>query len=149
MKYYKSFEQYTSNGWKGTLFFIRNTSSPDADLKRGWSCHEWVDSEEVALQYQDKYGALASPCYDEFSGRWCADPELGLSSFAFHDEASYIQAMGKMEEYAGHDDKIALFVSSDYSLEAGLDSEDVFRNGVYLGYITWETSFAEIFDKRR
>jgi hypothetical protein len=128
---------------KPEMFFIRNTSVPEADLKRNFSCHVWKNTEQEAIEYQKVNGALSEPKYDEYSNRWCADPELGLSSFAFNDEKSFKEAMIKMEQYA-YDDKIALFTSNDYDLDAGLDSEDVFRNGKFIKYINWNTTFNEI-----
>ena len=85
---------------------------------------------------------MSEPKYDEYSNRWCADPELGLSSFYFDDEESFKKAMTRMEQYA-FDDKIALFTSNDYDIGAGLDGEDVFRNGELIKYINWNTSYYE------
>ncbi|GIV44005.1 MAG: hypothetical protein KatS3mg035_1128 [Bacteroidia bacterium] len=128
---------------KQEMYFIRNTSAPEADLKRNFSCHVWKQTEQEAIEYQKAHGALTKPKYDEYSNRWCADPELGLSSFAFNDEKSFKEAMVKIEQYA-YDDKIALFISNDYDLDAGLDGEDVFRNGRFIKYINWNTTFNEI-----
>lgn len=116
---------------KPKMFFIRDTSAPEADLKRGFSCHVWKKTKNEAILYQRTHGALSEPKYDEYSNRWCADPELGLSSFAFNDEKSFKIAKEKIKQYA-YEDKIALFISADYDLDVGVDSEDVFRNGNLL-----------------
>ncbi len=127
------------------IFFIRNTKDPLRDLERGFSCevNSWVNTEDEAINWQSKNGAVSEPKYDKTINKWCADPELGLSSFGFWDEKSFNDAMQKIEDYA-YDDKIALFVSNDYDLDSGVDSEDVFRNGKFLKYITWGTAFDEI-----
>ncbi len=126
------------------MFFLRDTRSPEVDLERGFSCNvnAWMNSEEEAMAYQERHGGLTHPRYDEKIGRWCADPELGLSSFAFHDEASFNQAMAQMESYAL--ENIAVFISDEYDLNAGLDGEDVFRGGSFLKYIQLDSSFADV-----
>ncbi len=146
----KSFGQSINEDYenKKILFFIRNTSKPLEDLERGFSCevNSWVNSEEEAVSYQKRHGAIAKPKFDKVSKKWCADPELGLSSFGFYNEKTFNEAIIKMEQYA-YDEKIALFVSSDFNLDAGADSEDVFRSGEFLTYITFETAWEEIFKK--
>lgn len=134
--------EHTKQG-KPPMFFIRNTSAPEADLKRNFSCYEWRSTYEEAVEYQKRNSALCEPKYDDYSKRWCADPEIGLSSFGFKNENGFTNAMVRMKGYA-YDDKIALFLSDDYDLDAGLDSEDVFRDGRFLGYITWDTTFTEL-----
>ena len=85
----------TINEFKKTipkeLFFIRHTSNPQADLERGFSCevNSWVQTEEEAIEFQNKNHTITKPKYDSFSKMWCADPELGLSSFSFSDEKSF------------------------------------------------------------
>lgn len=126
------------------MFFLRDTEDPEEDLKRNFSCNvnTWFDSEEEAIDYQNKHGALDYPKQDPKTKRWCADPELGLSSFAFHDEISFNRALENITPYIDHTNKIAIFVSNNYNLGAGLDGEDTFINGIFLGYLyepyNWE-----------
>ena len=129
-------------------FFLRNTNNPEADLKRGWSCNvnSWVDSEEDAIEFQKRNGSISKPKFDKLRNKWCADPELGLSSFSFYDEDSFKHAILKMEEYA-HEGKIGLFISNDYILDVGLDSEDIFKSGKFLDYIDFETTYDDILKK--
>lgn len=82
---------------------------------------------------------------DPVSNKWCADPELGLSSFGFDDEKTYVDAIERMKYY-NDTDKIALFKSYDYSIGSGLDGEDVFRNGTFIRFISVNSKFEDIFN---
>ena len=126
------------------LYFLRDTSSPNEDLIRNFSCNvnAWLDNEQEAIDYQRIHGGLDTPKQDPKTKLWCADPELGLSSFSFYDETSFNEALKNIEPYINYKNKIAVFVSDEYELGAGLDGEDTFKNGKFLGYIiepyTWE-----------
>ena len=120
-----------------TMYFLRNTSNPQADLKRGWSCHvnSWKLSREDAENWQKKNGALRKPLQDPYSKKWCADPEIGLSSFAFSDKETFDWAMKHVKAYSYTENSIAVFKSNKYQLGVGLDGEDIFENGKFLFYI--------------
>ena len=78
--------------------------------------------------------------------RWCYLVEPGLSSFAFWDEPSFVEAKQKMEEYVdswGSDQKLHIFQSDQYKLGAGSDREDVFTPGQYLGWIPFTASWQD------
>jgi hypothetical protein len=88
-----------------TLYFLRDTKDPEGDLKRGWSGHAnaWFDNEADALVHQrhtEPLGSRFAPRQCPISGKWNADPEVGLSAFAFADERGFERAMAKMNEYA-------------------------------------------------
>lgn len=122
------------------LFFLRDTEDPLKDLERGFSCevNSWKDSEEEAIEWQSKYGALRSPLQDPKSKKWCADPERGLSSFAFWDKKSFDKAIRNIERYSSGN-LPCIFKSKDYDLDSGADGEDVFRKGSFVKRMkNWE-----------
>lgn len=121
---------------KPPLLFLRNTQSPENDLRRGFSCNvnAWFTSQEDADRYQDQHGALNPPIYDEMSNKWCADPENGLSGYSFKDFVSFEKAYKNFESY-NTDDNFAVFSATDYGLGDGLDGEDTFKKGVFVGWI--------------
>lgn len=129
---------------KPQLYFLRDTSNPQEDLIRNFSCNvnAWFDTKEEAIAYQNRHGGLDTPKQDPKNKLWCADPELGLSSFSFYDEISFNKALKDIESYAEITNKIAVFISDEYELGVGLDGEDTFKNGKFLGYLkapyTWE-----------
>jgi hypothetical protein len=128
------------------IYFLRDTANPKTDLARGFSCHThgWCSTEVEAREFQRKHGALRPPIQDPVSGNWCADPELGLSAFAFWDEASFHKAIRNIEGYALSElHGLAVFASADYDLGAGADGEDVFRNGRFLGRVSLEPEWEE------
>jgi hypothetical protein len=119
------------------MYFLRDTENPEDDLKRNFSCNvnSWVNSKEEAVEYQSKHGALFDPKQDPKTKKWCADPEFGLSAFSFHDENSFNESLELIENYINHTDKIAVFISNNYHLGSGLDGEDTFIDGTFLGYL--------------
>lgn len=126
------------------LYFLRDTENPNEDLIRNFSCNTnaWFTDEQDAIDYQIIHGTLDIPKQDPKTKLWCADPELGLSSFSFYDEVSFNKALENIESYVNSTNKIAVFISDEYDLNSGLDGEDTFKNGKFLGYIkepyTWE-----------
>jgi hypothetical protein len=116
------------------MFFLRQTKHPEEDIIRNFSCHVWKTSLDEAKDFQKREGALTAPKQDPKTKLWCADPELGLSGFAFKKVPSK-DLMKKMEQYALDVSEIAVFESTDYDLKSGLDSEDVFRNAKFLGWL--------------
>jgi hypothetical protein len=147
--YIKNYHKFTINEvLRKTIYFIRHMDHPLEDLERGFSCQAgcWTKNFKDAIEWQEKNGAIAKPKFDKHSKLWCYDPEIGLSSFGFDNEDDFKQAMRRMEGYA-YDEKIALFTSDDYDYHAGLDDEDVFRRGTFLGFINFDTKFDEIIDK--
>lgn len=121
------------------LFFLRNTTDPERDLGRGFSCH--VDGWRKTPEHNPS--ALRKPLQDPDTKLWCVDPELGLSSFACWDEPSFARAMKEIEIYAV-EPEIAVFRSMDYDLHAGADGEDVFRDGEFVGFIEWGSSWTDL-----
>ena len=94
----------------------------------------WCDSEEEANAIRARNGALIDPMQDPVTGKWCADPELGLSCFAFWDKRTFHIAVSHVMEYAIDDlHGIGVFTSDDFKLGVGADGEDVFRNGTFIG----------------
>jgi hypothetical protein len=75
--------------------------------------------------------ALAEPKHDPAAGLWSADSEVVLSCFVLGDHG-----LNGIRQYSLSDaiDDVALFESTDYDLEAGLDGEDVFRDGTFRGW---------------
>lgn len=131
------------------IYFLRDTANPKTDLARGFSCHThgWCSTEQEARAFQQKRGALRPPIQDPVSGNWCADPELGLSGFAFWSESSFYMAVGKIEGYALSElHGLAVFASDDYDLDAGADGEDVFRNGRFIGRVSLEPRWTEFLE---
>lgn len=126
------------------LLFLRETNNPEADLQRGFSCHidGWFENLEDAKEWQKTHGALSEPRQDPWNKKWCADPELGLSSFAVWDKPTFEKAISNLIS-EGATDKVAVFSSQNYELQVGADGEDIFRSGKFIGYIGLETSYEE------
>ena len=153
---YVTFEKYRRGvGWKWAagyssknltetiktpLFFLRVTMDPDRDLHRDFSCHvdDWRKEPEHNLKKSQK--ALQDPD----TKLWCINPELGLSAFACHDEPSFVKAMKRLEIYAP--ERVAVFRSNDYDLNAGHDDEDVFRDGEFIDWIDWDGTWNDLLD---
>ncbi len=123
------------------LIFLRDTIDPQRDLERGFSCHidGWVDTEAEA--WKRRSDAITDPKQDIHTGKWCADPELGLSSFACWDNKTYKKAI---ENLFSNSKDFAVFVSNDYDLKSGADGEDVFRNGTFIGWANYDTRWADV-----
>lgn len=132
------------------LYFLRATIDPEADLDRNFSCvyNAWVDTEKdipgaIEDAYPDGDSNLRPPRQDPNTGWWCWDPEIGLSSFAFHDESGFEKAKRSIYPYGKHLSELAVFSSNNYALQAGADGEDVFWNGRFVGWINQESSYSE------
>lgn len=129
-----------------TYYFFRITSDSEGDVERGFSCNvnSWFDNYEDAKDYENRHGALSSPKQDPKTKKWCADPELGLSGFGFHDGLSMHEARVAVSAYGddffiglvGKDyaKQIGVFSAKKFWLKAGLDGEDVFEPDKFLGY---------------
>jgi len=139
-----AFSQYIDS--KKIMYFMRDTDNPQQDLARGWSCHvnSWMQEQEDAKQWQSKNGALREPLQDPITKLWCADPELGLSAWAFHDQLTFDKALKSVDLYSG---SVAIFQSNDFTLNAGAISEDMFRNGTFLFYINHDCSWLSFSSK--
>jgi hypothetical protein len=117
-------------------YFLRQTSDPQKDLDRGFSCQAgcWVDSYEDAVKWQEVNGSLIKPQQDPITKGWCYDPELGLSSYGFNNKDTFDRAIYNISEYV-HGSSVNggygvyVFKSKNFNLNAGLDGEDVFRDG--------------------
>ena len=140
MKHIKYFEQLNI-----PAFFIRDTKNPEDDIIRNFSCHTnaWFKDKETAIRYSKEEGSLIEPKQDPKSRYWCGDPELGLSGFKIDNKKDYDSAIYKLIYMYGALDDICVFMSSDYDLDAGADSEDVFRNAKFLFRINAETTYDE------
>lgn len=142
-------EQPVMESASGPMYFLRDTSDPQRDLERGFSCevNSWFSHQEDAEACAASLSTTARQ--DPSNGMWCGSPEAGLSSFAFHDPQSFTVALERM---AGGDyisqDRLAIFRSSDYDLGAGADGEDCFRNGQFVGWLPlddqWEASWDDV-----
>lgn len=124
------------------MFFLRQTDHPTDDIARGFSCNVngWVGSMEEAVAEREARGgdsAFVGPAFqDPANGLWCFDPEPGLFSFGFHDERSFDMVKERIASYVYEEaQRVAVFESDDFDLDAGLDGEDVFRKGAFLFYI--------------
>lgn len=140
---------------KRRIFFVRGTLDPHADLIRNFSCvyNAWVDDEDeieaaISDTYPDDRSHLLPPRQDPNTGEWCWEPEGGLSSFSFSDEETFKEAMRKVTEYARHLGEVAVFSSEDYDLNAGADGEDLFRNGVFVGWLPLDASYSDFLSMR-
>lgn len=130
----------------GPLFFIRNTADPERDLHRGFSCHVdgWRKTEADAQEWWRDNGLDDQPPRrDPATGLWCADPEWGISSFAFWDADSYAAARKRFDTY-WVEDGAAIFVSDDYRLGIGTDGEDCFRGGEFVGMIDHKDAWNDV-----
>lgn len=131
------------------IFFLRDTKNPHNDLVRGFSGYHgtWFDSKEEAIDYQIYNPSITPPKQDPITGKWCGSPELGLSSLAFRDENTFNKAIERLINNWGATEKIAVFISDDYDLNAGADGEDVFRNGDFLFYIDINCTYSQFLEK--
>jgi hypothetical protein len=113
------------------MYFLRNTTTPLEDLQRNFSGLDWVKTYEETVYLHKKMKSLYPPRFDEINQMWCVDPEYGLSGFAFDDFNSFQEAKRKVINYGF---EVAIFQSSDFFIEGGLDGEDVFRDAILIGY---------------
>jgi hypothetical protein len=125
------------------MYFLRFTRNASEDLQRGWSCHNhgWARTEQAANEFARKYRTRGVK-FDPVNKIYCAMPEDDLSSFAFHDEATYQQAKNNVSGYGST--SVGLFSSNNYSLGAGEDGEDVFRDGQFHGYVDLRLSYEKL-----
>jgi hypothetical protein len=126
------------------VFFLRDTADPEDDLRRGWSgsANHWFRSEADALAFR---AAVPGGCGMGVlrclvSGMWNADPETGLSSYAFGDAGELLRAWRLIAQCCSGE-AVALFWSDDYDLGAGMDGEDCFRPGAFLGWVPFGADF--------
>jgi hypothetical protein len=118
---------------KQPAYFLRQTSDPDADLRRGFSgnVNSWFEDYADAADFQNRHGALSPPRQDPITHLWCADPEVGLSGFFLNaDGVSAIRRYSTFEDLRD----VAIFESLDYDRGVGLDGEDVFRAARFLDW---------------
>lgn len=146
--YINLIEAYTES--RTTMFFLRDTSDPERDLRRGFSCevNSWFSHEDDAKECAERHSASEGHRQDPETGMWCGSPEPGLSSYAFNDESSFARAMDAIGEYLSQD-RVAIFQSSEYDLGAGADGEDCFRNGRFVGWLDLEDGYATWDDFQR
>ena len=114
------------------MYFLRNTTTPLKDVRRNFSGHQWVKNIEDVEYFQKKMNPLYPPKFDKENQIWCVDPEYGLSGFAFEDENTFQISKDRIINYGLN---VAIFESNDFILDGGLDSEDVFRDAMFLGCI--------------
>ncbi len=135
----------------GRMYFLRDTTDPLRDLERGFSCevNSWFSHREDAEKCARMNSVGGQFRQDPVTGQWCGSPEVGLSSYAFHDEGSFEVALSRMQDgdYISQD-RLAVFQSADYELGSGADGEDCFRNGVFVGWLDldseWNTSWDDV-----
>lgn len=135
--------------------FLRWTSDPAGDIKRGWSGHlqAWYGSEEEAIKDYQKRTAQGNylpnePKQDPATGEWNSEPESGLSGFGFEDEESFEHAMNEAKEISwfhqesrGQD--LCLFVGTRL-VEQGFDGEDLFVDAKFIAAIDVDNTYEEI-----
>ncbi|MFA5490204.1 MAG: hypothetical protein WC284_13460 [Candidimonas sp.] len=116
------------------MFFLRDTTDPYGDAKRGFSCvvNSWFDSKDECVEWQKKHFIGRDP--KDWNGKWCGDPENGLSGYAFNDRNSFLKALKNIQSYISSN-RLAIFQSNDYDIAAGADGEDVFRNSKFVKWI--------------
>lgn len=129
-------------------FILRDTISPEDDLRRGFSGNvgAWFDTREAAFAYADRHGSLTTPKQCPISQKWCGDPELGLSGFVFTDATSLSASTRRIAEYVEWRGAptVMVFASNDVELGVGLDGEDVFRDGWIVTEMPYPFSWAEL-----
>ena len=130
------------------IYFVRYTNSPLEDLEVGFSCNGGCLVKEFnkAVSCQKNFGVVSTPKYDKYKKLWCYDPEIGLTGFGFDNEVEYEFAMRRMYDIIC-EESMGLFKSDDYDYHAGLNYEDVFRNGIFLGFINVDMSYEDIVKK--
>lgn len=132
---------------KPQLYFLRATTDPRRDLDRGFACvgDHWFDSFEEALDWQDSQGSMffqSPPREDPHTRKWCGDPELGLSGKAFRNITEFKQVLRKVTPEGS---RLGVFSSTTYDLHTGLDGNDVFRPGEFVGWIRPERAMEDLF----
>lgn len=132
---------------RDTVYLIRDTENPEADLARGFSGNvgAWFADKAAADAFAAKNGSLAPPRQCPESKMWCGDPELGLSAFVVTED-TIEDALEKIAVYVEwrEEPTLAVFASEDVEIGVGLDGEDCFRDGRLIGRVPYPFNWQDL-----
>jgi len=144
---------------KKDWYFLRWTSDPQGDLRRNWSGHlqAWFNSEEEAFKdYKNRVekghqSADNKPKQDPNTGDWNAEPEWGISAYAFNNKKTFEIAKNQIDEIGwfhqeGRGQYLVLFKSNNWQSQMGWDGEDLFKDGIIVGYLDKNATFEDVND---